>query len=82
VALGAAARRVMTDVVREGVGVTVAGAAIGFVAALAAVQLVRSLLFGVTPRDPLTLVAAPLLLIAVAVIACGVPARRAAASTR
>jgi predicted permease len=77
VALGADARRVMTEVVRDGVSVTLAGAAAGFAAALAAVQLVKALLFGVTPHDPLTLAAAPLSLLLIAVIACAVPAFRA-----
>jgi ABC-type antimicrobial peptide transport system permease subunit len=49
-----------------------------FFGALAAVRLVKSLLFGVTPHDPLTLVAAPLSLVAIAIIACALPARRAA----
>ena len=78
VALGADPRRVMTDVVRDGVSVTIAGGAVGFAAALAAVQLVKALLFGVAPHDPLALTAAPLSLLLVAIVACAVPARRAA----
>jgi putative ABC transport system permease protein len=78
VALGADARRVMTEVVRDGVSVTFAGAAAGFAAALAAVQLVKSLLFGVAPHDPVTLAVAPLSLLLIALIACAIPARRAA----
>jgi putative ABC transport system permease protein len=64
--------------VQEGLSVTLAGAGAGLLCALAAVEVVRSLLFGVAPHDPLTLVAAPLLLVAVAVVACAVPAARAA----
>jgi ABC-type antimicrobial peptide transport system permease subunit len=45
---------------------------------MAAVQLVQSLLFGVDPHDPLTLLAAPASLIVVAVAACLLPAARAA----
>ena len=78
VALGAAAPRVMAEILRDGLAVAGTGAAIGFAAALGAVQLVRSLLFGVTPYDPTTLAAAPLSLIVIAALACVVPARRAA----
>jgi ABC-type antimicrobial peptide transport system permease subunit len=58
--------------------VSLSGVAVGVVAAMVATQLVKSLLFGVTPHDPLTLVAAPALLVALAVIASVVPATRAA----
>jgi hypothetical protein len=77
-ALGAEPRRVMTDVVRDGLGVTLIGVAAGFVAALVAVQLVKSLLFGITPHDPVTLLTAPATLILIAVVACLLPAVRAA----
>ena len=78
VALGADARRVMREVVRDGVSVTLAGAAVGFAGALASVELVKALLYGVAPRDPLTLAAAPLSLLLIAALACAIPARRAA----
>jgi len=78
VALGADSRRVVGDVIRDGIAVTLAGAAAGFAVALAAVQLVKSLLFGVAPYDPVTLAAAPASLLAIAVAACVLPARRAA----
>jgi ABC-type lipoprotein release transport system permease subunit len=45
--------------------------------ALALTRLVRSLLYGVAPADPATFVAAPALLIALALLACCLPARRA-----
>jgi putative ABC transport system permease protein len=77
-ALGADRARVMREVVRDGLSVTLTGVGAGLSAALAGVQLVKSLLFGVTPHDPLTLAAAPLLLVGVAVIACAVPAAHAA----
>ena len=51
---------------------------LGLAVALAATELVKSLLFGVTPRDPVTLVAAPALLVAIAILASVVPALRAA----
>jgi putative ABC transport system permease protein len=51
---------------------------IGLAVALAAPQLVKWLLFGVTPRDPVTLLAAPALLVAITLLASAVPAIRAA----
>ena len=77
-ALGADRLRVVRDVVRDGLTVTLAGLAVGVVAALAAVRVVRTLLFGVTPQDPLTLAGAAASLIAIAILACAVPASRAA----
>jgi hypothetical protein len=71
-------RRVIRDVVRDGLTVTVAGLAVGIVAALATVRVVETLLFGVTPQDPLTLAAAAASLITIAILACTVPASRAA----
>jgi ABC-type antimicrobial peptide transport system permease subunit len=68
----------MRGVMADGLAVSLAGVGVGAVAAMVATQLVKSLLFGVTPRDPLTLVAAPALLVAIAVVASVVPARRAA----
>ena len=76
--LGADRHRVVRDVVRDGLTVTLAGLAVGVVAALAAVRVVRTLLFGVTPQDPLTLAGAAASLIAIAILACAVPASRAA----
>ena len=78
VALGADRRRIMKEILRDGLSITLAGVAVGLAAAMASVQFVRSLLFGVTPYDPLTLVAAPASLIVVAIIACALPAARAA----
>jgi len=78
IALGADRTRVMREIVRDGLSITLAGVAVGLAAAMAAVQLVRSLLFGITPHDPLALAAAPLTLIAVAIAACLIPAARAA----
>jgi predicted lysophospholipase L1 biosynthesis ABC-type transport system permease subunit len=77
-ALGAEPRRVVVDVVRSGLVVTLAGTAAGLLGALAASRLLESLLFGVTVRDPFTLVGAPACLAAVALAACLVPALRAA----
>ena len=76
-ALGATRRRVVRDVVRDGLTVTLAGLAVGVGGALAAVRLVETLLFGVTPQDPLTLAVAVASLVAIAMLACSVPAARA-----
>jgi putative ABC transport system permease protein len=77
VALGAQRRDVMAMVVGQGMAMTVAGTAIGVAASAALARLMSSLLFGVSAVDPVTFVAIPLLLIAVALAACYVPARRA-----
>jgi putative ABC transport system permease protein len=77
VALGAQRRDVMAMVVGQGMTMTIVGTAIGVAAAAALARLMSSLLFGVSAVDPATFVAIPLLLIAVALAACYVPARRA-----
>ena len=76
-ALGAAARDVLGLVLREGVRLALVGVGIGLVAALLLTRLMRSMLFGVGITDPATFVLAPLLLVAVALLASWVPARRA-----
>jgi ABC-type antimicrobial peptide transport system permease subunit len=55
------------------------GVAIGLAAAVALMRLMKSLLFGISPLDPLTYVAVPIVLVAAAVLASYLPARRAAA---
>ena len=77
VALGAQRRDVMAMVVGQGMTMTIVGTAIGVAASAALARLMSSLLFGVSAVDPATFVAIPLLLIAVALAACYVPARRA-----
>ena len=77
-ALGASAGDVTRMVVREGVTLACAGAAIGVAGALALAHAVRSLLFGVGPTDAVSFVGAPMGLIVLAAIASYVPARRAA----
>ena len=76
-ALGASARRVLTLVVGQGLRPVLVGATIGLVAALFLTRLMSSMLFGVTPGDPLTILAVAFVLGAVAVAASLVPARRA-----
>jgi putative ABC transport system permease protein len=78
VALGAARRDVVGLVLRQGLSMTVMGVAIGLIAALPLAQLLRSLLFDVSPADPTVFVAIVLLLLVTALIAAWIPARRAA----
>jgi putative ABC transport system permease protein len=77
VALGAQRRDILRMVLRQGIVATVAGVAIGIVAALALTRLLSSLLFGVTPGDWVTFLSVTVLLLLVAVVACSIPARRA-----
>ena len=76
-ALGASRRAILTVVLRQGLGLTIAGAAVGLIGALIVSHLMAGLLFGVRPTDPLTFVVVTLLLTAVALVACYIPARRA-----
>ena len=77
-ALGADARSVIRTVVQEGVIITLVGVAGGLAGTLVTVRLVKSLLFGVSAHDSITLAAGPATLIGVAIIACLLPAVRAA----
>ena len=76
-ALGAQRSAVLALVLRSGLKLAGTGIVLGWIGATALTQLLRSLLFGVGPTDPLTFAAVPLLLVSVALLACGVPARRA-----
>jgi predicted permease len=76
-ALGAQRPDVMRLVLREAMSPVAIGAAIGLVAATAVANAIASLLFGVRPLDPSSLLAAPLLLTAAALLASYLPARRA-----
>jgi putative ABC transport system permease protein len=77
-ALGAQKRDVVNMVVRQGLNLLLTGLAIGIAGALALTRFLTSLLYGVKPTDPLTFIAVSLILIAVALVACYIPARRAA----
>ena len=79
-ALGASRGDLLRLVVRQGLAATVAGLALGTALSLGAAWLMRSLLFGVEPTDVPSYVGAAAALLAVALAACLVPARRAAAS--
>lgn len=78
IALGARPARVQRMVVLEGVRMTAVGLAVGLASALALSRLLASLLFGITPRDPATYAAVATLLATVTLLACWIPARRAA----
>jgi ABC-type antimicrobial peptide transport system permease subunit len=77
-ALGARRRAVIGMIVGRGLGHAFAGTMIGLVAAVVATRSVAAVLFGVRANDPGTLAMAALVLLAVALIACWLPARRAA----
>jgi predicted permease len=78
-ALGALPRSVVGMVVRQGLGLTALGLALGLGGALLFSRLLKGLLFGVTPTDPPTFLAVAALLAVVALGACLLPARRATA---
>lgn len=77
VALGARSSDVLTMIVRQGMRTIVIGLAIGLVGAILLTRTLSSLLFEVTPTDPLTFATVVALLIATALLACYIPARRA-----
>jgi len=76
-ALGANARDLLRLVVGQGVRVALAGVAVGLVASFAATRLLAGMLFGVSPLDPLTFAAVAAVLVAAALLASFIPARRA-----
>lgn len=76
-ALGASAQDVRKMVVRQGMALALAGVLIGVAAAFGLTRLMASLLYGVTPRDPIAMTSVALLLVAVALAATYIPAQRA-----
>jgi putative ABC transport system permease protein len=76
-ALGAQKSSVLKMVVRHGFRLVLTGVGIGILATLGLTRFLSSLLYGVKPTDPLTYVAVSLILMAVALLACYMPARRA-----
>jgi len=79
-ALGARPADVRNMVIADGLRLALVGVAIGIVGALMLTQVMRTLLFGVSTTDPATFIGVALLLIAVALSACWLPARRATQS--
>jgi putative ABC transport system permease protein len=77
-ALGAQARDVLFLVLKQGMVLAAGGVALGVILALLLGQMVSTLLFGVSGRDPLTLAGVSAVLAIVALAACYIPARRAA----
>jgi predicted permease len=77
-ALGASPHRVARSIVLESLVLAAAGGVVGLAGAAALGRFARTLLFGVAPQDPVTLVTAMVVLVVVVVAASGLPARRAA----
>jgi len=78
-ALGATSGEVFRQILGRGLTLAVIGAAIGVGAAMALSQVMETLLFSVSRRDPVTFIAVPVALVIVAGLACYLPARRAMA---
>jgi predicted permease len=78
IALGARGSNLLNLVLRQGMSPVVLGWAAGAIAALGAAHVLRSLLFGVTAQDPLTIGSVTVVVLITALLACYIPARRAA----
>jgi ABC-type antimicrobial peptide transport system permease subunit len=76
-ALGAGRRQIVVMMLRQGMRLLVIGLAVGIAGGLVSSRVVRSLLFEVSPTDPLTYFAVAALLAIAAAVACWIPARRA-----
>jgi putative ABC transport system permease protein len=79
-AVGASPRRLLVDVIRDGVLLSVLGVAIGLSVSAMLARAVSAIIFGVAPRDPLTYGVTATAVLVVALAACYLPARRAASS--
>jgi ABC-type antimicrobial peptide transport system permease subunit len=77
IALGSTSGGLQWLVVRQGLALAVVGVGIGLLVSLAAARLLRNLVFGITPHDPVTFGVVAAALLAIAVFASYVPARRA-----
>jgi len=78
VAIGAEKADILRLVLKEGMGITVLGMGIGLIGTLAVSSILKSQLYGVSAKDPLTFLGVIFLLALVALAACYIPARRAA----
>ena len=76
-ALGAERSRILRMVMRQGLELTVAGSVLGLIGAVALTRVMASLLFGVSTTDAVTFAAVPVVLVATAMLASYIPARRA-----
>jgi putative ABC transport system permease protein len=76
-ALGAESADILWLIVGRGMALALAGAALGVMLAVSSAQMLQSLVFSISPRDPLTYVVVPMFLLAIALVACYLPARRA-----
>jgi ABC-type antimicrobial peptide transport system permease subunit len=76
--LGADSRQVQQMILKEGGVLVVIGLVLGVTGAFFAARLIRGLLFGVAPHDPLTLIAVAVMITVVGIGACWIPALRAA----
>jgi ABC-type antimicrobial peptide transport system permease subunit len=77
-ALGARPATVLRMILREGLTMTLGGAALGFLLALGIGRALSGMLYQVSPMDPIAFALAPTVLVATALLACWLPARRAA----
>jgi putative ABC transport system permease protein len=77
IALGAEQRDILKLIIGQGMVLIAIGAGIGLALAFAATRVLKSLLFGISATDPLTFTVVVILLMAVALLACYLPARRA-----
>jgi ABC-type antimicrobial peptide transport system permease subunit len=78
-ALGATSRQILRMILSIGARQLVIGLAVGLVGAVAITRLMTDLLLGISPNDPIVFTAVPAVLLAVGLLACWLPARRAAA---
>ena len=67
----------MSLILRQGVALAAAGLILGLAGAIALARFIGSLLFGITSTDPFTFLSVPVVLLLIALLACGIPARRA-----
>jgi ABC-type antimicrobial peptide transport system permease subunit len=76
-ALGAERGHVMKLIVGQGLKLVLLGLALGIAGALAMTRFLKTMLFGISPTDPMTFGSIAVMLTAVALLACWIPARRA-----
>src|SRR5262249_27541119 len=77
IALGAQPRDLKRMILRQGLGLSIGGGALGLAGAVGVARVVQSLLFNVSATDPLTFIVVSALIILIALLACLIPARRA-----